>query len=76
MYYVNHAAALKNDGTVVAEGDNDYGQCNVSEWNDIVAIAAGSYHTVGLKADGTVVVAGRLTEDIKGVNKWENMLLK
>lgn len=31
---------------------------------------------VGVKADGTVVVAGRLTEEIKGVNKWENMLLK
>ena len=50
---------LKVDGTVVAAGDNDNGQCNVSSWRDIVAVAAGVYHTVGLKADGTVVAVGK-----------------
>jgi alpha-tubulin suppressor-like RCC1 family protein len=29
-----------------------------SKFTDIVAIAAGAYHTVGLKSDGTVVAAG------------------
>ena len=53
-----HTAALRTDGTVLAAGDNTYGQCNVSEWTDIVAIAAGAYHTVGLKADGSVVCTG------------------
>ncbi|MBR0081829.1 MAG: tetratricopeptide repeat protein [Clostridia bacterium] len=53
-----HTAALRADGTVLAAGDNTYGQCNVSEWTDIVAIAAGAYHTVGLKADGSVVCTG------------------
>ena len=53
-----HTVALKADGTVLAAGDNTYGQCDVSDWTDIVAVAAGSYHTVGLKADGTVVAAG------------------
>ena len=50
-----HTVGLKADGTVAAVGYNEYGQCNVSGWTDIVAIAAGDYHTVGLKADGTVV---------------------
>ena len=49
---------LKRDGTVVAVGYNVYGQCNVSDWRDIVAVAAGYDHTVGLKRDGTVVAVG------------------
>lgn len=63
-----HTVGLKADGTVIAsqydaEKDPTYntdfynGQCDVQgeEWENIVAIAAGAYHTVGLKADGTVV---------------------
>jgi alpha-tubulin suppressor-like RCC1 family protein len=49
---------LRADGTVVAAGDNDYGQCEVGDWTDIVAVAAGNYHTVGLRSDGTVVAMG------------------
>ncbi|MDR1703916.1 MAG: TIR domain-containing protein [Clostridiales bacterium] len=51
-------AALKSDGTVVAVGRNDDGQCNTSHWRDIVAISTGYNHTVGLKSDGTVVAVG------------------
>jgi hypothetical protein len=43
---------------VVALGQNDNGQCDVSNWTDIIQVAAGRYHTVGLKADGTVVTVG------------------
>lgn len=52
-----HIVGLRKDGTVIAIGDNQYGQCNVSgdEWNSIVAISAGDWHTLGLKEDGTVV---------------------
>lgn len=53
-----HSVAVREDGTVLAAGDNFYGQCNVSGWTDIVAVAAGAFHTVGLKNDGTVVAAG------------------
>ena len=57
-----HTVGLRADGTVVAVGNrygyDDYGQCDVSDWTDIVAITAGKYHTVGLRADGTVVAVG------------------
>jgi len=53
-----HTVGLKDDGTVVALGDNDEGQCDVGDWTDIIQVAAGTEHTVGLKSDGTVVAVG------------------
>lgn len=62
-----HTIGLKSDGTVMAVGDNKYGQCDVVSWCDIVAVAAGNVHkatntgnahTIGLKSDGTVVAVG------------------
>jgi len=53
-----HILGLKSNGTVVAVGENNYGQCNITDWKDIVAVSAGGSHTVGLKSDGTVVAVG------------------
>lgn len=48
--------ALKNDGTLVAWGANDFGQTNVpAGLSNVVALAAGYSHSLALKADGTVV---------------------
>jgi hypothetical protein len=33
-------------------------ECDVSDWKDIIQVAAGSTQTVGLKSDGTVVAVG------------------
>ncbi len=68
-----HTVGLKADGTVVVAGDNDDGQCNVSDWTDIVSIAAGSFHTVGLKADGTVVAAGYNGSGQCDVSDWTDI---
>jgi hypothetical protein len=43
---------------VVAAGGNDYGQCNVDNWTDMIQVAAGIYHTAGVRSNGTVVAAG------------------
>jgi uncharacterized repeat protein (TIGR01451 family) len=46
-------------GTVVAWGDNLYGQASVpAGLNDVIAIAAGYYQSLALKRDGTVVAWG------------------
>jgi uncharacterized protein (TIGR02597 family) len=47
------------DGTVIAWGDNGLGQTAVpSGLSNVVAIAAGEWHTLALKADGTVIAWG------------------
>ena len=47
------------DGTVAVWGDNTYGQTNVpGGLTNVVAVAAGGYHSLALKADGTVVAWG------------------
>ncbi len=53
-----HTVAVAADGHVHAEGLRKYGQCDVSSWENIVAVAAGSHHTVGLREDGTCVAVG------------------
>ncbi len=62
----SHSLALKNDGTVWACGQNNYGQLGngtntdsnvpvqVSSLAGITAIAGGNFHSLALKNDGTV----------------------
>jgi hypothetical protein len=68
-----HIVGLKSDGTVVAMGDNSYGQCNVGGWTDITQVAAGGGHTVGLKSDGTVVAAGYNDDGECNVGGWTDI---
>ena len=68
-----HTVGLKSDGTVVAMGYNNDGQCNVGGWTDIVQVAAGGKHTVGLKADGTVVAVGDNAYGQCNVGSWADI---
>ncbi len=65
---------LKNDGTVVAAGSNSSGQCDVSDWTDIVAVSAGSGCTFGLKANGTVAAIGNDLDGQCKVSGWTNIV--
>ena len=70
----SHTVALKQDGSVVGVGYNDYGQLDTGSWTDIIQVAAGSYHTVGLKSDGTVVAKGRDAYGELDVGLWNNIM--
>jgi alpha-tubulin suppressor-like RCC1 family protein len=50
---------VRKNGTVVATGNNEYGQLDVTGWTDIVCVGAGLDHALGVKSDGSVVAAGR-----------------
>lgn len=61
-----HTVGLRVDGTVVATEYKEerfyrafnFGQSNVFDWRNIVAISAGWDRTSGLRADGTAVFVG------------------
>ncbi len=69
-----YTVGLKADGTVVATGRDDEGQCNVSDWADIVAVSAGYWHTVGVKTSGAVVAAGINTAGQCEVSEWSGII--
>ncbi len=84
-----HTVGLKSDGTVIATGLNDViafedgnedplrgyaGQCDVEGWTDIVAIATGSFHTIGLKSDGTVVATGDNYFGQCNISTWKDII--
>ena len=69
----NRIIGLKTDGTVVADGSNINGQCNTSDWKNIIAISADT-HTVGLRADGTVVAIGKNNYGQCNTRSWRNMV--
>ena len=68
-----HTVGLESDGTVVAVGDNYWGQCDVGGWTGITQVAAGAFHTVGLKSDGTVVAMGYNVYGQCNVGGWTNI---
>src|SRR5205823_376760 len=54
-----HSLAVKNDGIVVAWGDNSQNQCGAPpSLTGVVAVAGGGSHSLALKADGSVAAWG------------------
>ena len=77
----HHTVGLKSDGTVVATEYYDLsiyntylGQCDVSDWSDIVSISAGNCHTIGLKSDGMVVAVGKNENGQCNVFDWSDIV--
>lgn len=68
-----YTVGLRVDGSVVAVGENDSGQCNVEKWRNITAIACGRHHTVGLRANGTVVAVGENEKGQCNVGDWRDI---
>lgn len=70
----NHRIGLCKDRTVVAKGDNKFGQCNVSSWRDIAAVFTSDYLTVGLRTNGTVIATGDNKYGQCNVSSWTNIV--
>ena len=70
-----HTVGLKSNGTVVACGDNSYGQCEVGSWTDVKMIAAGANHTVALRNDGTVLACGDNLNNQLNVSGWTDIVM-
>ena len=71
---LRHIVGLRRDGTAVAAGNNEKGQCNVEARRNVVAIDAGYDQTIGLCKNGTVLIAGSLKEwDERIVTVWKNI---
>ncbi len=69
-----HVAALKSNGTVVANGLSDQGQCDVGRWRNVVQLVTGRKFTAGLKEDGTVLVAGGSGHEFDSVSEWTDIV--
>jgi hypothetical protein len=70
----SNTVGLKCDGTVIAVGHNDFGQCNVGHWIDITQVASGGGQTVGLKSGGTVVAVGYNKYGQCNVGGWRGIV--
>lgn len=67
------SVAIRQDGSLIATG-NDGIWLDVKDWTDIVAVAAGDFHTVGLRSDGTVAVTGTNVFGQCDVEDWTDIV--
>lgn len=68
-----HLVALREGGTVLADGNNTEGCTEVESWRDVKAVAAGKYHTLGLTEDGRVLFCGRNQYGQGDVTEWTDV---
>lgn len=68
-----HLVGLMANGSVVAVGSNDFGECNTSAWKNMVAIYTGENYTVGLRSDGSVAAVGDNQYGQCEVRTWRNI---
>ncbi len=65
---------IAEDGSVYSVGSNKYGQCDVSDWTDVISVHTGGMHSVGLRSDYTVVAAGSNSYGQCEVSEWEDII--
>lgn len=55
-----HLVALSDNGRVYAIGDNEYGQCDVSEYKNVNKIFGSKYATIIQTSDGKLMSCGKM----------------
>ena len=56
--------ALRENGSVVMNGDNGYGECDVPDGLRAVSIGSGTYHSIAIREDGSIVQWGQGRGDV------------
>ena len=78
----DHTVALLDNGTVVAWGMNQFGQCDVPDGLEgVTMIAAGEHFSAALLKDGRIITWGRIPADVfrccsrmAGCERYHNVL--
>lgn len=65
---------IQSDGTAISDGDNEYGACNVEDWQNLVSVSTGDFFTLGLHEDGTVSAAGDNEYGQCTVSGWKDII--
>ena len=55
---ISSSAHSRQQGAIVAWGNNDFGQAGVVAGDDFVSLSAGYGHSIALHADGSITVIG------------------
>lgn len=69
-----NSVLIKDDGSVVVVGDDEFGELDAKYWSDIVAVSAGDRHIVGLRSNGTVVSVGANDVGQREFNSWRDVV--
>lgn len=69
-----HSVAIQTDGTLLHIGSNKYGQCDISDWNNITNIYSGGFHTIGLTESGTCIAVGSNVDGQCDVSEWKDII--
>jgi len=76
---VEHAVAIRADGTLVCWGDNSQGQCTppgTLSGKIVKEVAAGDYHTVAMDSNGVVYAWGSNAEGQTDIGSVSNLKAK
>lgn len=68
----DHIVTWLLDGTLVAIGSNQYGECEIKDWHDLKSVAAGTGFTAALTQDGHILLAGEI-EKHDEIPKWNDV---
>lgn len=70
-----HTVGLTSGGKVVAVGQSNFGQLDVSGWSDVTTVAAGYYTTYGLTSDGhALATTGYNADGQANVSGWTDIV--
>lgn len=65
---------IQSDGTAISDGDNEYGACNVENWQNLMSVSTGDFFTLGLHEDGRVSAVGDNEFGQCTVTGWEDVI--